>query len=116
MVELLVVLAVVAMLLSLVTPRYFHQVDKAKEAALRENLAAVRLALDQFYGDKGIYPASLSQLVEERYLRRLPLDPMTNSSSTWEPVLVKEGEAGGIYDIKSGASGLASDKTAFNSW
>ena len=116
MVELLVVLAVVAMLLSLVTPRYFRQVDKAKEAALRENLVAMRLALDQFYGDKGVYPSSLNQLVEEKYLRKVPLDPITNSSSTWQPMLAQGGEASGIYDIKSGASGLASDKSAYSTW
>lgn len=116
LIELLVVLAVVAMLLSLVAPRYLHQVDKAKEAALKENLAGLRTAIDQYYGDKGRYPEQLQQLVEQHYLRRLPVDPITNQASTWQVVTLEEDGHKGIYDIKSGAPGNGMDGTAYNVW
>jgi general secretion pathway protein G len=116
LIELLVVLAVVAMLLSLVAPRYIRQADKAKEAVLRENLTALRLAIDQRYGDKGAYPDSLDQLVEERYLRKLPVDPITQRSDTWQTVTLDEEGGEGIYDVKSGAEGLGMNSTAYSSW
>jgi general secretion pathway protein G len=116
LIELLVVLAVVAMLLSLVAPRYIRQADKAKEAVLRENLTALRLAIDQRYGDKGAYPDSLDQLVEERYLRKLPVDPITQRSDTWQTVTLDEEGGKGIYDVKSGAEGLGMNSTAYSSW
>lgn len=116
MVELLVVLAVVAMLLSIVAPRYLRQIDVAKEAALRENLSALRLALDQYYADKGYYPDQLDQLVQARYLRKVPVDPITDKTTTWQTVMVNEDGRPGIYDVKSGASGNGLDNTTYNSW
>lgn len=115
LIELLVVLAVVALLLSMVAPRYMKQADRAKEAALRENLSALRTAIDQYYGDKGQYPAQLDLLVQDRYLRKLPVDPVTGQSSSWQLVRL-EGEEAGIYDVKSGADGVGLDKTAYHSW
>lgn len=118
LVELLVVMAVVALLLSLATPRYLRQVDHAREAALRQNLAALRLALDQYFGDKGRYPERLEQLVDARYLRRLPEDPMTHSAATWQ-VVVQPGQpdaSPGIVDVHSGAAGLGSDGTEYGTW
>lgn len=116
LIELLVVLAVVALLLSLVAPRYMRQTDRAKEAALRENLNSLRIALDQYYGDKGRYPAQLDQLVEERYLRRLPVDSVTHQSTTWQPVMRNDDGQPGIFDVKSGAAGNGLDGTAYSSW
>jgi general secretion pathway protein G len=116
LVELLVVLAIVAMLLSLVAPRYMRQADRAKEAALRENLSALRTALDQYYGDKGHYPASLESLVQERYLRNVPVDPITQKNTTWQAIIREEADVPGIYDVKSGAEGQGMDKTAYSTW
>jgi general secretion pathway protein G len=116
LIELLVVLAIVALLLSIITPRYMEQGDKAREAVLRENLAGLRVSLDKYYADKGHYPEKLEELVTTRYLRRLPLDPMTNKDMTWVPVLVEEDGKKGIYDVKSGAGGTGRDGTAFNTW
>ena len=116
LIELLVVLAIVAMLLSIVTPRYIHQADRAKEAALKENLTSLRVSIDKYYADKGHYPAQLSDLVQERYLRQLPLDPVTNQTSSWQPVLIDDGDKKVVYDIKSGASGKGLDGTPYNSW
>lgn len=116
MVELLVVLAVVALLLSLVAPRYLHQADRAREAALKENLVSLRSSLDQYYADKGRYPERLEQLVEARYLRAIPEDPVTRERSTWQVVTLNEEGLVGIYDVKSGAPGSALDGTAYASW
>ncbi|MDF2444860.1 MAG: type secretion system protein [Moraxellaceae bacterium] len=116
LIELLVVMAIVAMLLSLVAPRYMRQADKAKEAVLRENLSALRLALDQYYSDKGRYPERLDLLVHERYLRRLPIDPITDRNTTWQAVVLEEEGRSGIYDVKSGAQGKGIDKTAYSTW
>lgn len=116
LIELLVVLAIVATLLSIVSARYVHQVDKAKEVALRENLALVRQSLDHFYADKDHYPESLEELVHGRYLRRLPQDPLTDRDDTW--VLISQEESGKkrIIDIRSGASGIGMDGTAYSTW
>ncbi|MFN8909571.1 MAG: type II secretion system protein [Betaproteobacteria bacterium] len=113
LVELLVVMAVVALLLSMVTPRYFASVDRAREAVLKETLATVREAIDKFHADTGAYPASLDELVRRRYLRRAPLDPVTESAATWV-VVPARGGAGGLFDVRSGAPGSAADGTAFS--
>lgn len=117
LIELLVVMAIVAALLSIVVPRYIHKVDMAKEAALRENLQALRLALDQYYSDKGSYPAALNDLVAQRYLRAMPLDPVTDRRDSWVPAL-REEESGKkvVHDVRSGATGNAMDGTPFKSW
>lgn len=116
LIELLVVLTVVAMLLSIVAPRFIRQTDKAKEAALRENLAALRVAIDQYYGDRGQYPVKLEQLVEGRYLRRLPLDPITNISTSWKVLTSSDDGVVVIHDVKSGALGNAMDGSAYSAW
>jgi general secretion pathway protein G len=113
LIELLVVLAIVSTLLLMVAPRYLHQVDASKEAVLRDNLRAVRLVLDRFYGDTGRYPESLDELVEKRYLRSLPVDPITESPDTWRVVPAPDGYRGSVYDIRSGAPGVASDGKRF---
>lgn len=116
LVELLVVMAIIALLLTLAVPRYFHSVEVSREAVLQQNLAQTRRALDQFYGDNGRYPDSLEQLVVKRYLRRLPVDPLTGSSTSWIVVAPPEPEAGGVADIKSGAPGNGRDGSAYQDW
>lgn len=116
MIELLVVLAVVAMLLSLVAPRYMRQADKAKEAVLKENLSGLRVAIDQYYGDKGQYPEQLDQLVKTRYLRKLPLDPITQQNNSWRLIMMDQDGHKVVYDVKSGAPGNGMDGTAYNTW
>lgn len=116
LVELLVVLAIIATLLSVAAPRYTGSVDKAKEAVLKENLATLREAIDKFAGDTGKYPATLDDLVTKRYLRRIPLDPITDSSTTWVVVPPTDPQKGAIFDVKSGASGKSRDGTVFGDW
>ena len=105
LIELLVVLAIVALLLTLAVPRYLPRIDGARETILLDNLRNTREVIDQFYADTGRYPDSLDQLVEKKYLRSLPVDPVTDSSATWIVVPPEDGAKGAVYSIKSGAPG-----------
>ena len=116
LVELLVVMAIISLLLTLAVPRYFHSVEKSRETVLRENLSLTRQALDKYYGDKGKYPDTLDQLVSGKYLRSLPIDPVTGSSTTWIVVPPDMPEKGGVFDVKSGAPDKARDGSVFKDW
>lgn len=116
LIELLVVLAILGMLLTIVAPRYFNSVDKASEAVLKENLYQLRDTLDKFYSDQNRYPTELTELVEKRYLRALPIDPITQSDKTWKLIKATAEQGGGIVDIKSGAAGKARDGTDYANW
>jgi general secretion pathway protein G len=115
LIELLVVLAIVATLLTLAVPRYFQHVERSKEAVLRENLATVRDAIDQYHADTGSWPATLESLAEKRYLRALPTDPITERADTWQLVPPPDGGSG-VYDIHSGAAGTGLDGQAYADW
>ncbi len=105
LIELLVVLGIIALLLTLAVPRFFPSIDKARETILADNLRNTRAVIDQYYADTGRYPDSLEQLVEKKYLRAIPVDPITESTSTWIVVPPEDGTKGGLYGIKSGAPG-----------
>lgn len=116
LIELIVVLAVIATLLTLALPRYFSSIDRSKEAVLKENLYQVRDALGKYYADKGKYPESIEALTTDKYLRKLPIDPITESATTWIIVPPEDPQKGGVFDVKSGAQGRAADGTAFAEW
>jgi general secretion pathway protein G len=103
LIELLVVMAIIATLLTIASPRYFAHLDRAREAALRETLHVTRDAIDKFHADNGRYPNELADLVSKRYLRALPIDPITDSTDTWVLVLPPN-ESQGVYDLQSGAN------------
>ena len=86
LVELMVVLAVIALLLAVVVPDYVGRTKRAEEAVLQENLAVMRDALDKHFADAGRYPETLDDLVSKRYLRSIPKDPFTQSTATWVAV------------------------------
>ncbi len=117
MIELIVVMAILATLLTMAVPRYFHSLDRSKEVALRQTLAATRQAIDQFHADTGQYPGSLDELVSKRYLRRIPFDPLTQSEKTWR-LVAAPGDAGpgALYDLHSGAAGTSDEGTAYADW
>jgi len=116
LIELLVVLAIVGTLLTLALPRYFGSIDKSKEAVLKENLYQMREAISRYHSDKGRYPATLDALAADKYLRRVPLDPVTESAATWIVVPPQNAEATGVYDVRSGASGKALDGSEYAQW
>ena len=116
LIELLVVMAIIATLLTIAVPRYFGSLDRSKEAVLKENLYQMRDAISKYYADKGKYPESLDSLAADKYLRKIPLDPITESATTWVPVPPEDPQKGGVYDVKSGAQGKAIDGTEFANW
>jgi len=116
LIELLVVMAIIALLLSLAIPRYFGSLERSKEAVLREDLFQLRDAIGKYYGDKGKYPESLEALASEKYLRKVPVDPITESTATWVIVPPEDPQKGGVYDVKSGAQGKASDGSVYAEW
>lgn len=105
LIELMVVLAIVALLVSIVAPHYAGRVERAEETVLRENLALMRDALDQHYADAGRYPERLEDLVAKRYLRALPVDPITRRADSWVAVPPEDPDKGGVFDVHSGAPG-----------
>ena len=105
LVELMVVLAVIALLLAAVVPDYVGRTKRAEEAVLQENLAVMRDALDKHYADAGRYPETLEELVAKRYLRSIPKDPFTQSAATWVAVPPADQKKGGVFDIHSAAKG-----------
>jgi general secretion pathway protein G len=105
LVELMVVLAVIALLLSVVVPDYMGKMRRAEEAVLQQDLALMRDSLDKHYADTGKYPASLEDLVAKQYLRAIPKDPFTQSAATWVAVPPQDTRKGNVWDVKSGAKG-----------
>ena len=116
LIELLVVLAILATLLTLAVPRYFSSLEKSREAVLQQDLALMRETLDKYYGDNGRYPDVLDELVRSKYLRSLPVDPMTDSSETWIIIPPDQPELGCVYDVRSGAQGVALNGTEYRNW
>jgi len=123
LIEILIVLAIIGILLGLAVPQYQMSIKRAREAVLKENLFIMRKMIDQYDQDKNKYPPSLQSLVEEKYLKALPVDPITGSSETWLEVrqsfnpdepLPPEGP--GVVDVKSGSEAKALDGTLYNTW
>ena len=116
LIELLVVMAIIATLLMLAVPRYFTSEERAREAVLKENLFQMRDAIGKYYGDKGKYPESLEALVNEKYLRAVPVDPITDNATAWVTVRPEDPEKDGVADVHSGAEGTASDGSKYSDW
>ncbi len=114
--ELMAVMAIIALLVTLVAPKYFSTVTRAQETALKSNLAQMRDAIDKFYADQGRYPSSLNELVTRRYLRTIPLDPLTQRADTWVAIAPTGGQGGQVVDVKSGFKGRVSDGTTVETW
>jgi len=119
LIELLVVVTLIVVLAGIGMSTYSTSVARAKEAVLRENLFRMRDSIDQFYADKGAYPPDLSSLVSEGYMRQIPRDPITESADTWQVVMSEPDPANpnaapGVFDVKSGAPGIALDGTPYS--
>ena len=110
--ELLVVLVIIALLAAVAVPNVTGAIRRAEEAALRENLSVMRGALDDYFTDKGSYPAALDDLVSEKYLRSIPEDPVADDDSGWW--LIRGG--GGIEDITSVSNEVGSDDRPYSDW
>jgi general secretion pathway protein G len=116
LIELLVVLAILGTLLTIALPRYYSSVEKSKEAVLKENLFQMRDAISRYHADRGRYPESLESLAADKYLRKVPLDPITESAATWIVVPPEDPQKGGVHDVRSGAQGRGIDGTEYVQW
>lgn len=121
LIELLIVVSLIVVLATISLATYRNSVQRGREAVLREDLYRMRDAIDQHFADKGKYPASLDDLVSAGYLRTIPVDPMTQSATTWQTIQAEPDPANqtaepGVYNVKSGAEGQALDGTNFSDW
>jgi general secretion pathway protein G len=116
LIELLVVMVLISLLLSIAIPTYFGHVDKAKETVLRQDLAQMRDAIDKYFADVGRYPDSLEEMVTRKYMRKVPVDPITERADSWQVVAPERKELGKVYDVKSGAPGRAKDGSDYANW
>ena len=116
LIELLVVMAILGALLAIAAPRYFESVERAKEAALRTNLRMLREAIDKHKADTGRSPANLDELVSRRYLRNVPIDPITDRADSWLVDNAPDGATPGVHDVHSGAPGSSRDGSPYATW
>jgi len=121
LIELMVVMTLIVTLSTIAVVQYRHSVVYSKEAVLKEDLFRMHEAIDQYYADKNQYPATLDDLVSAGYLRTIPVDPITNSASTWETVPAEPDpnnplSVGGIYSVKSGSDATAMDGSRYADW
>ena len=121
LVELLIVISLISILAAMGLVQYRNSVVSAREATLKTDLFRMRDAIDQYYADKGKYPSSLDSLVSDGYLRKIPEDPITKSSDSWqtipaEPDPNNPAAEAGVYDVKSGAQGTALDGSSYSEW
>jgi general secretion pathway protein G len=120
LIELVTVVALIGILAAIALPNYRVAIIQSREAVLKENLFRLRDLIDQYYVDKGQYPASLDVLVEEGYLRKLPEDPITQDAD-WTPVYAEPdpdnpAETPGVYDVKSASEAPSLRGTPYNEW
>jgi len=131
LIELMIVVAMIGILAAIAVPQWKQAPDRAREAVLKTDLHTMRESIDQYFADKARYPDSLQTLVDEGYMRNVPVDPFTQSSSSWK--LIYSGEAGeaseglggedpagastpGIFDVRSSSGHTALDGTLVSEW
>lgn len=117
--ELLLVLALVALLASLATPIVTGSIYRAKESTLKESLFTMRKAIDDYYADNGAYPVELELLVQKRYLRKIPTDPLTDRRDSWILVRTEDNagdQASGIIDVHSNSDDKDGNGIAYKEW
>ena len=116
LIELIVVMAIIATLLTISVPRYFRSLHRSREAVLKQDLTTLRESIDKFYGDTGKYPETLAALVANHYLRSIPVDPIAKSAEKWIVVNSDDPDDGGIKDVKSGAEGTSESGVPYGAW
>ena len=120
LIEMITVVAIMSILVAIALPNYKVSIIQSKESVLREDLYRFRDLIDQYYADKGRYPESLEVLVTDGYMRKLPLDPMTNQAN-WELVPAEPDpdnpeEQPGVYDVHSASEQTSMAGTPYNEW
>ena len=121
LIELLVVVAIIGILAAVAVGQYQRSIVKAKEAVLKEDLFVMRTQINMYFADKGRYPADLNALVDDKYLRTLPVDPITESADTWVLEyapweMLEAGQPAGVWNVRSGADGEGLNGTPYKEW
>jgi len=121
MIELAIVMTIIVILASMAMAQYRNAHIRAQEAVLKEDLFQMRDAMDQFYADKNKWPTTLDELVSEGYVRKIPQDPFTKSTDSWQTVAAEPDPNNptaepGISDVKSGSDGTALDGSKYSDW
>lgn len=123
LIEMIIVFTLIGILVGLGIPQYKYATKRARESVLKEDLFQMRKLINQYYTDKEKYPPSLQALVDEEYLREIPIDPMTKSSETWVEVRetpteeeLMSGAEPGVSDVLSGSDKKGVDGTPYNTW
>lgn len=117
LIEMLTVISIIGILASIAVPSFQKRIIRAKEASLQNTLFVLRDVIDQYYGDNGHYPKALDDLVNKNYIRSIPNDPFTGSSSTWILITVdSEDNSTGIFDIHSGSYKISLNGVPYNEW
>lgn len=123
LIEMVIVFALIGILVGLALPQYQNAMKKARESVLKETLFVLRKLIDQYYTDKSKYPDSLQALVDDKYLRKIPADPITGKSDAWievkeQPTMdeLEPGQAFGIVDVHSSSEDKSLDGTPYNTW
>jgi len=123
LIEMIIVFTLIGILVGLALPEYKYSLRKARETVLKTDLFEFRKLIGQYFNDKHKYPPSLRSLVDEGYLRQIPIDPMTRSADTWLEIREQPnyeellpGVELGIVDVQSGATEKALDGTVYNTW
>jgi general secretion pathway protein G len=119
--ELMIVMAIIAVLATLAVPSFKAAVRSAREAVLKEDLQVMRSAIDSYTMDKQKAPQSLDDLVQEGYLKAIPVDPMTQSRDTWvtdtsDSLHSLDQTDPGIDNVHSGAGDTGGDGQAYSTW
>ena len=121
LIELMIVMAIIAVLVSMALPIYQKSIVRSKESVLKNNLFTMRTVIDEYTYDKQKAPQNLDDLVNEGYLREVPVDPLTGSNQTWKIVMedaltsVNQTEPG-IYDVRSGSDKTSLEGTPYSEW
>lgn len=121
LVELMIVMAIIGVLLTVAIPSYMGAVRQAREAVLKEDLHTMRSAIDSYTADKQKAPQSLDDLVNEGYLREIPIDPMTRAKDSWQTSTSDalhslDQTDPGIDDVHSGSQEQGTDGQPYNTW
>jgi len=109
-------MSIIAVLLTIAVPRYFKTLEHARETVLRQDLSLMREAIDKHFGDYGQYPDSLAALVERKYIRAVPVEPISKLPEAWLVVVSDDPDHPGIKDLHSAAEGNGSDGRPYKEW
>jgi general secretion pathway protein G len=120
-IELMIVMAIIAVLMAVAVPVYTRAIIRSKESVLKNNLYTMRTVIDEYTYDKQKAPQTLQDLVSDGYLRQIPADPITGNADSWKLIMEDASNTvnqtmPGIYDIRSGAEGTSLEGTPYGEW